>query len=126
MSVLGHIGFVCLNLLAAAAFSFARLDDADLAHTARISLKHVKLITAGGLHHFAARRDAPEHGGNQTAQRIHVLSDFAHHKIFTDDPLDHQFGKGQPMVGFAIWDGTADNVGARKHFSMWTPFERQP
>jgi hypothetical protein len=45
--------------------------------------------------------------------------------LVTDDPLDHQFGKGQPMVGFAVWDGTADNVGARKHFSMWTPFERQ-
>lgn len=43
----------------------------------------------------------------------------------TDDPLDYSFAKGQPLVGFAVWDGTADNVGSRKHYSMWTPFARE-
>jgi hypothetical protein len=45
----------------------------------------------------------------------------------TDDPLDYQFslgGKGQ--VAFAVWQGAAENVGGRKHWSNWVEFEVQP
>ncbi len=45
----------------------------------------------------------------------------------TDDPLDYQFelgGKGQ--VAFAVWQGSAGNVGGRKHWSDWVEFTVQP
>jgi len=40
------------------------------------------------------------------------------------DPLDYQFRPGRPgSVGIAIWEGAAGNVGGRKHWSNWIPFE---
>jgi len=42
--------------------------------------------------------------------------------LLTDDAFDHQFhAVGQ--VAFAVWDGAAGNVGGRKHYSQWIPFE---
>lgn len=44
----------------------------------------------------------------------------------TDDPLDYQFelgGEGQ--IAFAVWQGSAQNVGGRKHWSDWVEFEVQ-
>lgn len=44
----------------------------------------------------------------------------------TGDELDYPFdGSKQELVGFAVWNGSAENVGGRKHHSMWTPFTRQ-
>ena len=44
----------------------------------------------------------------------------------TQDPLDAQFSSGsRGSVGVAIWDGAADNVGGRKQYSQWLPFEVQ-
>lgn len=44
----------------------------------------------------------------------------------TDDPLDYQFAPGMsPQIGVAIWDGSAGNVGGRKHWSNWVAFEFQ-
>ncbi|MCC6750173.1 MAG: hypothetical protein IT371_21075 [Deltaproteobacteria bacterium] len=43
----------------------------------------------------------------------------------TDDPADHQFGqKGE--LAIAVWNGGGGNVGARKHWSNWVPFEVKP
>lgn len=36
----------------------------------------------------------------------------------SDDPLDAQIPE-ETFVGFAVWDGSNKNVGARKHFSTW-------
>ena len=42
----------------------------------------------------------------------------------TDDPLDYQFEPGATaMVAFAVWEGSANNVGGRKHWSDWVEFE---
>ncbi len=44
----------------------------------------------------------------------------------TVDPDDFQFAPGtRDTVGFAVWDGAADNVGARKQHSQWVVFEVQ-
>ncbi len=44
----------------------------------------------------------------------------------TIDPDDFQFIPGtRDTVGFAVWDGAADNVGARKQHSLWVVFEVQ-
>ncbi len=44
----------------------------------------------------------------------------------TVDPDDFQFSPGtRDTVGFAVWDGAADNVGARKQHSQWVVFEVQ-
>lgn len=47
--------------------------------------------------------------------------------LASTDPLDFQFqlgGAGQ--VSFAVWEGTHENVGGRKHWTNWVPFEVQP
>jgi len=44
----------------------------------------------------------------------------------TEDPLDYQFrpgGKG--TLGVAVWEGASGNVGGRKHYTNWIPFEVQ-
>lgn len=42
----------------------------------------------------------------------------------TDDPLDAVLnGNPATQIGFAVWDGSKDNVGGRKHWSNWTPLE---
>lgn len=39
----------------------------------------------------------------------------------TQDPLDHQFGaKGQ--IAFAVWQGSAENVGGRKQWTGWNEY----
>jgi hypothetical protein len=40
----------------------------------------------------------------------------------TEDPLDSSFSEARGLVAFAVWDGSADNVGARKHHSSWIFF----
>lgn len=45
----------------------------------------------------------------------------------TDDPLDAVLTAGTPtQIGFAVWDGSKDNVGGKKHWSNWTPLEIAP
>lgn len=47
--------------------------------------------------------------------------------LHTDDPLDYQHWLGgRGSVGIAIWDGSAGNVGGRKHWSNWIEFEVSP
>ena len=42
----------------------------------------------------------------------------------TDDPFDYQFFAGtHGQVAVAIWDGSAGNVGGRKHHSDWIDFQ---
>lgn len=42
----------------------------------------------------------------------------------TSDPLDAQFqAGGRGDLGIAVWDGTAGNVGGRKHWSNWLEFK---
>jgi hypothetical protein len=44
--------------------------------------------------------------------------------LLTDDPLDYQFSPGgSGQVAVAIWEGSAGNVGGRKHYSDWVEFE---
>lgn len=44
----------------------------------------------------------------------------------TVDPDDYQFAPGtRDTIGFAVWDGAATNVGARKQHSQWVVFEVQ-
>jgi hypothetical protein len=41
-----------------------------------------------------------------------------------DDELSRLFRAGAPsQFGVAVWDGEAGNVGGRKHYSFWVPFE---
>lgn len=41
-----------------------------------------------------------------------------------DDELSKQFRPGASSeFGVAVWDGEAGNVGGRKHYSFWVPFE---
>jgi len=41
----------------------------------------------------------------------------------TDDPLDSQFqSTTKRTMSVAVWEGSAGNVGGRKHWSQWTPF----
>jgi hypothetical protein len=41
-----------------------------------------------------------------------------------DDALSRQFRAGESsQFGVAVWDGGAGNVGSRKHYSFWVPFE---
>ncbi len=45
----------------------------------------------------------------------------------TDDPLDYQFDPRSPgSFAMAVWDGASENVGGRKHWSIWVPFEVEP
>lgn len=45
----------------------------------------------------------------------------------TDDPLDYQFWRGGPgSLNIAVWNGSAGNVGGRKHWSNWIDFEVSP
>jgi DMSO reductase family type II enzyme heme b subunit len=37
-----------------------------------------------------------------------------------DDPSNPALGPGKTAIGFAVWDGAAQNVGGRKHWSMLT------
>jgi len=41
----------------------------------------------------------------------------------TDDPLDFQFDGSGGQISVAVWEGSAGNVGGRKHWSTWVPFE---
>jgi DMSO reductase family type II enzyme heme b subunit len=46
--------------------------------------------------------------------------------LTSDDPLDYQFHLGaRGTVAVAVWEGSAGNVGGRKHWSNWVPFEVQ-
>jgi hypothetical protein len=41
----------------------------------------------------------------------------------TDDPLDYQFSNGsRGSFSVAVWEGSAGNVGGRKHWSLWVEF----
>jgi hypothetical protein len=43
--------------------------------------------------------------------------------LHTPDPLDYQFSAGaRGNFSVAVWEGTAGNVGGRKHWSMWFEF----
>jgi hypothetical protein len=45
----------------------------------------------------------------------------------TADQNDYQIHRGLPgKVGIAVWDGTAAQVGGRKHYSDWIAFELAP
>ncbi|MEX0655837.1 MAG: ethylbenzene dehydrogenase-related protein [Phycisphaeraceae bacterium] len=45
----------------------------------------------------------------------------------TDDRLARRMGSGDAQeFAIAVWDGSADNVGGRKHWSAWAPFEVMP
>lgn len=45
----------------------------------------------------------------------------------TDDPLDYTFVLGKKgTISVAVWDGAVGNVGGRKHWALWIPFEVQP
>ena len=45
----------------------------------------------------------------------------------TDDPSDYQFApESQPVFSIAIWEGASGNVGGRKQWAAWTPFEPLP
>jgi hypothetical protein len=42
----------------------------------------------------------------------------------TDDPLDYQFSAGaRGTFSVAVWEGSAGNVGGRKHWSLWVEFQ---
>jgi len=44
--------------------------------------------------------------------------------LATDDPNDHQFAQGEKgQIAFAVWQGGEGNVGARKHWSLWTAYQ---
>jgi hypothetical protein len=43
--------------------------------------------------------------------------------LHTPDPLDYQFAAGaRGSFSVAVWEGSAGNVGGRKHWSMWLEF----
>jgi hypothetical protein len=43
--------------------------------------------------------------------------------LHTEDPLDYQFWPGaRGNFSVAVWEGSAGNVGGRKHWSMWFEF----
>lgn len=43
--------------------------------------------------------------------------------LHTDDPLDSQFqSAAKRTMSVAVWEGSAGNVGGRKHWSQWFPF----
>ncbi len=47
--------------------------------------------------------------------------------LSTDDPLDYAIEPGKSgQIVLAVWQGHDGNVGGRKHWSAWTPFEVQP
>jgi hypothetical protein len=47
--------------------------------------------------------------------------------LATEDPLDHQFARGQRgRFSVAVWEGSAGNVGGRKHWSDWFEFKLEP
>jgi hypothetical protein len=47
--------------------------------------------------------------------------------LTTDDALDHQFVRGQRgRLSVAVWEGSAGNVGGRKHWSDWFEFKVEP
>jgi len=44
----------------------------------------------------------------------------------TDDADDYQFDSDMPkQASFAIWDGSKDQVGGRKHWTMWVDFQME-
>jgi len=46
--------------------------------------------------------------------------------LTTDDPTDHQFNlEKDSQVAFAVWQGSEENVGGRKHWSNWTAYHLQ-
>lgn len=47
--------------------------------------------------------------------------------LTTPDPLDFQFKPGTGgQFAVAVWDGSSGNVGARKQYCNWLPFEVKP
>ena len=46
--------------------------------------------------------------------------------LATDDPNDYQFIDDKGEIAFAVWQGGDNNVGGRKHWSNWTPYQIQP
>lgn len=46
--------------------------------------------------------------------------------LITDDPNDYQFEGDKGEVAFAVWQGSKNNVGGRKQWSNWTPYQMQP
>jgi len=47
--------------------------------------------------------------------------------LATEDKNDHQFKLGQKsQIAFAVWQGAADNVGGRKHWSNWITYAIEP
>ncbi|MDY6991711.1 MAG: ethylbenzene dehydrogenase-related protein [Pseudomonadota bacterium] len=47
--------------------------------------------------------------------------------LTTEDKNDHQFKLGQKsQIAFAVWQGAADNVGGRKHWSNWITYAIEP
>lgn len=48
------------------------------------------------------------------------------HREIVDDAVSRLFAPGNSSeFAMAVWDGEADNVGGRKHHSLWIPFEVQ-
>jgi hypothetical protein len=44
----------------------------------------------------------------------------------TEDVTDHQFAVDKPgQVAFAVWQGSEENVGGRKHWSNWVSYHLQ-
>jgi len=44
--------------------------------------------------------------------------------LTTDDPDDYQFtADADQQIALAIWQGAEENVGGRKHWSNWSPFD---
>ena len=46
--------------------------------------------------------------------------------LTTTDPNDYQFNGDKGEMAFAVWQGSKNNVGGRKHWSNWTPYQIQP
>lgn len=47
--------------------------------------------------------------------------------LVTDDPLDAPLASGRELpTAFALWDGSAKNVGARKRFAPWATLTLEP
>lgn len=49
------------------------------------------------------------------------------HPLTSTSPLDYQFKPGSTgQFAVAVWDGASGNVGARKQYCNWQPFEVRP
>jgi hypothetical protein len=82
----------------------------------------VQELVAEGFGTLTAQRDSASTG--RGVWRDGVWSVVIVRPLKTGDPDDYQFQPGrQHLAAFAIWEGSAENVGGRKHYSMWTQFE---